>query len=609
MASSSAPFSTGPFDYVIVGGGTSGLVIANRLSEDATKTVLVLEAGRDATKDPRVFAPAAAPSLYFDDDFDWSFTSTPQRQLGGRVISHSMGKMLGGSSAINLGMVIFPSRATFDAWEALGNDGWGWDSMAEYLRRFHTYTPPTPAVKEKVRYECDETLQGKNGPVQVSFADEYTPFHEAWVPIFEVNGFKLTGDPLSGTATGAFTSGASIHPVSKERSHAGVAYYSPEVAARPNLKVVTEAVVDKIELEKDASGEVVATGVWFTTNDGQRSLVKATKEVVLATGAFKTPQLLELSGIGGRSLLDSHGIDVFIDNPNVGENLQDHGLIPFGWEVADGLVSGDVIKNPEVAADAMKAYMTARAGPMGQAPFVSSFIPLILSTAERQNLIEKHVHAGVYPATEAQLVQLRSILQREEEPTVQYSFAPLQLLADHPLPKDIFGMGRDGMFVSVITVLNYPFSRGSTHLHSPRASDKPVIDTGYLENPIDIEILARQLVLLDNIFLSEPMAGLLKAGGRRLHDWENPGGAMDSLEKARKTAKRLIISNWHNCGTAAMMPREKGGVVDSSLRVYGTKNLRVVDASVFPLIPRGNIQASVYAVAEKAADIIKQESP
>lgn len=150
-----------------------------------------------------------------------------------------------------------------------------------------------------------------------------------------------------------------------------------------------------------------------------------------------------------------------------------------GW-----MVSGDVMKDPEVAAEAMRAYTTARAGPMGRAPFASSFVPLSLSAGERRALVERHARPGAAPAAEAQLAQLRAILAREGEPTARYSLAPLQLLADRPLPRwDNFGMGRDGMYVSVVTVLNYPFSRGPAHLRSPRAADKPVIDAGYLSNP------------------------------------------------------------------------------------------------------------------------------
>lgn len=518
-----------------------------------------------------------------------------------------MGKTLGGSSAINLGMVVYPSKANFESWEALGNPGWGWEGISPYLRKFHTHTPPSESVQKLLQYECNADLQGKDGPIQVSFGQDYMPFHEAWVSTFKTQGYSLTADPLSGESSGPFTCGGSVDPISKTRSFAATGYYSPDVAARPNLRVVTEAYVEKVLLKKE-DGLTTATGVQVITKDGVRREIASKKEIILAAGSFKTPQILELSGIGNGHLLKAAGIEVTVDNSNVGENLQDHGLVPFSWEVADGQVSGDIAKNPEVAAAAMKAYQEAKAGPLGQVLFVSSFLPLDgLSTDQRLKLVYSSFgKSEETPGTEGQYEQLRGMLRKQDEPTAQYSFAPIQLLArSGPLPGGIFGMGKDGLFVSVIAVLNHPFSRGSTHIHSSVPTDNPVIDTGFLSHDLDLELQARHLLFLEKLMASEPMASLLKPGGRRLHQPDDGPQPVQDLDEAKRIAKELIISHYHPCGTCAMMPRHKGGVVDDHLLVYGTKNLRIVDASIFPLIPRGNIQSTVYAVAEKAADIIR----
>ena len=158
------------------------------------------------------------------------------------------------------------------------------------------------------------------------------PFHAAWAPTFETLNYKLTDDPILGVSIGPFTSAGSVDPVTKARSHAGTGYYSPEVAKRPNLRVLTEAFVEKIVL-KTNNGSVDATGVQVVTKDGIRREILTQKEVMLAAGAFKTPQILELSGIGSSELLESHDIEVFVDNTNVGENLQDHGVVCGSWEL------------------------------------------------------------------------------------------------------------------------------------------------------------------------------------------------------------------------------------------------------------------------------------
>ncbi|KAF2502268.1 putative aryl-alcohol dehydrogenase [Lophium mytilinum] len=609
--SSTTSLDTETYDYIIVGGGTSGLVVANRLSEDASVRVLVLEAGADATKDPRIFIPGLAPSTYWNPDFDWAFTSTPQKQLGGRTIAHSMGKTLGGSSAINMGMIIWPGRVTFDSWKALGNPGWGWDeSMVNYIKKFHTYNPPSAEVQKRVSYEADESAHGTSGPVQVNFGTDYMPYHEAWAPTFKAMGYPLTGDPVTGVSSGAFISGGAIDPVSKTRSHSAAVYFNDEIAKRPNLRVVTEAFVEKVLLKTEEDGSVTAKGVQVRTKDGVLREISTAKEVILAAGSFKSPQILELSGIGNPSLLQLHGIPVVIPNINVGENLQDHALIPFNWEVAEGASADIIAKDPSIMAAAMEAYQTAKAGPLGQNPLVSSFIPIDLSDAERNELVDTQVaaHPPETPAEAAQFEQLRHILDIPNEPTAQYTFAPMQLLSRlGPLPSQIFGMSHDGYFVTVVTALNHPFSRGSTHIASANPTDKPTIDIGYLRHPLDLELEARHLLLLEKIMAAEPMASLLKPRGRRIHNYDKTEPLAD-LEEAKKVARELVLSNWHTSGSCAMQPLEKGGVVSDKLLVYGTRNLRVVDASIFPLVPRGNIQASVFAVAEKCADVIKGEA-
>ncbi|KAL4950420.1 hypothetical protein BDW69DRAFT_187395 [Aspergillus filifer] len=602
---------TQSFHFIVVGGGTAGLVIANRLTEDPAIKVLVLEAGSNRVQDPRIAIPGLAASTYFDPDFDWCITSPPQDGLNGRQIAEPRGRTLGGSSAINLGMVIYPSKKDVDSWEELGSPGWNWASLSEYLRKSETFTPPTSEIRDQLSLGyIDETLQGGHGPVQISFGDGPFPaFNAAWPKVFENLNHKLTGDPMSGVAKGAFCNPATINPKDKSRSHAATAYYNDEIAKRSNLRVVTDATVEKIVLQKGADGSIKATGVHFTPKDGIRRTVAAATEVILSAGAVKTPQLLELSGIGGADLLTKHGIEVLVDNPNVGENLQEHGFVPFSWEIADGQVSGEALRDPAVAKIAMEAWQQhSGAGPLGVCPLSSAYMTLpSLQDGELKGLIKKYLEHSQYPSPpgrDAQYQILRQILEDDNEPSGQYTLAPFQITPEKgPSPKGIFGMTEPECFVSIVSVLNRPFSRGHVHLTSNDPYAPPIFDPKFFSHPLDLEIHARHTQWLETLAATEPMASLIKPGGRRLHSDKR----VDDLETARELTRDRIVAHYHVTGTTSMAPRESGGVVDSRLKVYGVSNLRVVDAGIMPLIPRGNIQAIVFALAEKAADLIKED--
>ncbi|KAL4756621.1 GMC family oxidoreductase [Aspergillus foveolatus] len=551
------------FDFVVVGGGTAGLVVANRLSEDPRVRVLVIEAGSN-----RRMLNAILPLL--------------QDGLNGRQIAEPRGRTLGGSSAINLGMVIYPSKKDVDSWEELGNPGWNWASLSEYLRKSETFTPPSPAIRDELSLGyIDETLQGGNGHVQISFGDgPYPAFSAAWPKVFENLNHRLAGDPISGVAKGAFCNPATINPKDKSRSHAGVAYYNEEVSKRPNLRVLTDATVERIVLKKEADDSVVATGVQFTPKDGVQRAVAAAVEVVLSAAAVKSPVLS------------------CWNNANVGENLQEHGFVPFSWEIADGQQSGEALRDPAVAQMAMEAWQQhSCAGPLGLCPLASAYMTLpSLQDGELKVLLKQYLDENRYPCRpgrEAQYRILRQILEDETEPSGQYTLAPFQITPEKgPSPKGIFGMSEPECFVSIVSVLNRPFSRGHVHLASSDPYAPPVFDPKFFSHPLDLEIHARHTQWLETLASTEPMASLIKKDGRRLHSSKR----VDDLDTARKLTRDRIVAHYHITGTTAMAPRESGWV-----------NLRVVDTGIMPLIPRGNIQAVVFALAEKAADLIKED--
>lgn len=529
--------------------------------------------------------------------------------MNGRKLLANKGRTLGGSSAINLGMVAYPSRSGLNAWEALGNPGWNWDGLAPYIQKFQKSTPPSESNRDFFKgMKYDEKSQGIDGPVHASFGDQYMPFHSAWLETFKGLGYPQVEDPINGAGTGPFVPPAAIDPVTHTRSHSGAAYLGPDVQSRPNLRIVTGALVEKVVLGQQPQG-VIAGGVSFT-KDLEPFMVSARREVILAAGTTQTPQILEQSGIGRSSLLEAHGIIPVIDLAGVGENLQDHGIVPFGYEVADGLPSGDMARDPAVAAAALAAYQKDGSGPLGMAPFVSAFMPCVdLRQPDREEILRKINTSIEDPATpiahRKQFGLLRGLLKDPEEPTAQYILAPFQILPrGGDDPKSIFSLGHPGLFISLVASLSYPLSRGSVHIQSANPQDAPAIDHRILHHPVDLELHARHSMWLDQLAEAEPMASLLKKGGERLHTAE----PLTDLEKAKALCKELVLSMYHVSGTCAMMPREDGGVVDPQLKVYGTTNLRVVDASIFPLEPRGNTQATVFAVAEKAADIIRGDA-
>ncbi|KAI2782107.1 putative GMC oxidoreductase [Daldinia loculata] len=592
------------YDYIIVGAGTSGLVVASRLAEAKDVRVLVLEAGANRLRDPKISIQSLAAATYFDPDYDWCITTEPQVGLNNRRLAQPLGKTLGGSSAINLGMVIYPSKSGFDTWERLGNPGWGWKTMESYFHRFHTFTEPQAKLKEEFMLDYLNGIHGTDGPIQISYGNEegFPPFSQAWPRAWSTLCKPIDGDPIAGMSIGAFNNAATLHPTTRERSHAGNAYFSDKVAQRPNLRVITESLVEKIIFVKRTSGpdKLRATGVAFVGKDGRRRQVSTTREVVLAAGAVKSPQLLELSGIGRKDILEKYGIDCLLDNPNVGENFQDHGFVPFSWEVTDPITSGDQMRNPRVVEAAMAAYHEARAGPLSINAFASAFFPLqdeSLAPVSVSQLLSDLGQAEAEPRV------LREQICTPDDCSAQFTLAPFQL---NPFPGDnpsqIFGLGTEGFYVSIVAVLSHPFSRGSVHIQSADARSSPVVDPRAMSHPLDLELHARHVLLLEKIRDTPPLRELFKEGGRRLH---NGGQRVETLDQAKEAVKNGYTPHYHVCGTTAMMPRESGGVVDSSLRVYGVEGLRIVDASVFPLIPRGNIQSSVYAVAEKAADLIR----
>jgi choline dehydrogenase-like flavoprotein len=416
----------------------------------------------------------------------------------------------------------------------------------------------------------------------------------------------LTADPALGKATGGYSAPGTVDPATKTRSSSASAFYTP-AENKSNLHVVTGAQVQKILFEQEGPN-LTATGVSYRILKGSsENVAKAKKEVILAAGTFQSPKLLELSGIGGATLLEKHGIPVLVDNPHVGEHLRDHLLTGISFEVKDGLVTRDGLLRQEPAAiqTAMQLYAEHKTGPLAGAAWSShAFVPVLdlLSDSNSQTELQK-IFQQYPPETgdEFQFNFVRSVLEdREVASTAFLSFTAQCNLHAEFFTKDL----QPGNFVTIGTYQVHPVSSGSVHISSPDPVAAPIIDPRYLSHPLDVEIMAWCLQFIEKIAETEPIKSLLKPGGKRNH----PTAYMENMEAARDYARTTASTGYHPVSTCVMLPREKGGVVNERLIVYGTTNLRIVDASVMVIIPRGNTQSSVYAVAERGADIIKEDN-
>lgn len=482
------------------------------------------------------------------------------------------------------------------------------------MQKFQTSHSPSPAVRElhEQYSHLSEIPAGDNGPIHISFGSEDT-YNEVDVDFYKTMKTITKEEGWNEKTMGGSASPNSIDLKTETRSWAISAYLGAEVQKRKNLHVVTEALVEKILTEKK-SGEAVATGVKFSSG-GKTFEVKAKKEVALCAGAFQSPSILELSGIGDAALLQKHGIDIVVDNRNVGENLQDHAMPAISFEAADGVQTADVlIRDPSIMPNLIKMYKEQKIGPMSEMFRSCAYAPSSLfdtSSADELNaILAKTPKDTKNKDHENALIEL---FKSEDGATCQYMLVKIQtnVVGSETLTQ-ILGRNPNkpapsGNFITLMASQNYAFSRGNVHITSNSPFDKPAVDPKYLSHPLDMEIMARHVQFMQKIISTAPLSQHFKEGGRRLpYGFED--GKEPSLQEAKEIVRDSLMSHLHTVGTCAMLPREKGGLVDERLRVYGVKGLRVCDASVFPVAVRGNPITAVYAVAERGADLIKADN-
>ncbi len=382
-----------------------------------------------------------------------------------------------------------------------------------------------------------------------------------------------------------------VDPKTRTRSHAGTAYNKP-VAGHANLHVLTKALVEKVVFEDRRGHQTfVASGIKFSTKS-KSYVVKAKKEVILSAGTFESSKILELSGVGSTKVLKENNITVLYENKNVGENLQDHAMVPLSFEVAGDQLTSGAFRDADLFNAALATYIANHTGPLSGGVCSSAVLSYdqLLPASKKTNIPKGIGHlltteqAVANPGLAHQLELTRGKTLDPKETTAQEIFLLGGTTPGATNVRELVSTTSSGSYLSLFGVLEHPFSRGCVHIKSSDPTIYPLIDPNYLGQEVDLELFAVILLHLQTVARTEPLASLLKG---KDHIYQ-PGYFELNEGNVRAHVKKAMSSEYHPIGTCAMSPRHKGGVVSEHLRVYGTRNVHVIDTSIFPLHVRAN---------------------
>ena len=532
----------GSYDYVIVGAGTAGCVLANRLSADAGSSVLLLEAGG---KDDYFWIDIPVGYLYTINNprTDWCYKIEPDAGLNGRSIGYARGKVLGGCSSINAMIYMRGQKSDYDHWAQLGNRGWSWDEVLPVFKRTEDY-----------EHGADE-LHGAGGELRVEERRVSWEILDAWRDAAEECGIPKIREFNRGD-----NFGNAYFQVTQRRGvrWSGTKAFLRPVLHRPNLKVLTQAHVQRIRIDS-RDGVKRATGLDVRVGQGETQFVDARREVIVAAGAIGSPQILQLSGIGSGSLLQQHGIQVVHDLPGVGENLHDHLQIRTVYKVRNTVTLNQRANSLLGKAAMGLEYLLFKTGPLTMPP--------------------------------SQLGAFARSDPSQPSANIEWHVQPLSL--------DKFGDPLHPFPAITPSVCNLrPTSRGHVRIKSPDPSAYPAITLNYLSTEEDRQVAVSGVRFTRRIMAAQALAKF------QPEEWK-PGPQVQTDEELTRVAGDLGTTIFHPVGTCKM-GSDPLAVVSDRLAVHGIEVLRVIDASVMPRITSGNTNAPTVMIAEKGAEFVRQ---
>ncbi|PLW19223.1 hypothetical protein PCASD_15138 [Puccinia coronata f. sp. avenae] len=573
------------------------MTLAARLSEDPHVRVAVVEAGADydllPTNKPLVDIPGAdtlgCGSNQYDalnDAVDWRFKTTPQSGANNRRVRYARGKTIGGSSARNFMIYQRASKGSLDKWaELTGDPDWTFERRFEDYQKSVSFTAPQNQLRQEFpEAQCDGlAFTQANGPVQVSYPNMAQPFSKYMQLSLNEKGIPTSQDFNRGALDGVQYASTTINPKNGHRSTSRAFFAAAR--SRENLVVYTTAMVKRIIL--DESTPPRAEGIEFVyTLTGLSDKLLARKEVILSAGAFQSPQLLMVSGIGPKDQLEANNIPVRVESPNVGQGMEDHIFFGPAYPVHSIETLTRIATQPAHLTSQYLNFTLQQLGPLTNN--VADMIAFERFGISKLKQLNAH-SLSAYPA---------------DWPHVEYLSAAglVSDFSDLIALNALAGTTTGKEFVTILAALVAPQSRGTVKIVSNDASVPPLIDPGWLTHPVDQMIAIEAFKRTREFFSAQAMQPIID-GQEYL-----PGPSVDSDEQILDWIKNSLMTVWHAACTCRMRTQDQGGVLDSHFRVYGTKDLRVVDASAFPSLPPGHPQSTVYMISERASFLIKKEN-
>ncbi|GAA6064295.1 hypothetical protein JCM10212_002475 [Sporobolomyces blumeae] len=602
------------FDYIICGGGTAGCVLASRLSEDPNVKVLVVEAGESDQKQLMSRIPAGWGNLW-KTPAEWNFETVPQEHCDGRTMYQPRGKMLGGCSSINAQCYQHCSPSDYDDWEKKGAKGWAWRDLKPYFAKAENHTP-------NPEHCIDQSKRGKGGDWQTSYppTNEITQAFIQAAPSIGIPSNPDLNDELNTTGVTRFQATVDAKG---QRSSTSAAYLTPKVFARPNLSILTGTTCTKLLLVdvdpdagdgNDGDDKTKCVGVELgqtASSDGPRWHAFATRDVVVSLGSFGSPQLLQCSGIGAKETLARAGVECRVELDAVGKGLRDHVLAITTFKANKG-TSLQYLTNPIKTLPSLARWLYNGTGPLST-NLAEAGAFLRSEDVERDGSVVVGDPArrgeGKTETTETARVVRKgeTNCSGDKSPDLEIINAPLYYVNHALTPPPV---ASDDYFTLASTVLR-PFSRGTVEILSGSTFDKPRIDPNYFADERDVKVCLAGLHVIRKLietsplssYVSDPVAPATMSRSEFLNASDE-----DLVEHVVKKYAETIYHPMSTCRMGSLeSPSGEGSVCDETLKVRKVRRLRVCDASVFPDSVSGHPVAAVVAVAERFADMLKQE--